>query len=247
MRRRRMKLSEAIGSRYVTDGDLNAVRGILGREAAVDIAGCMYTRKIAEKLSGAANVTDSEDEALRRILEENIALPKLLSEKPQMKLPMLFRPVNEWLRTLRTDVIYDCGRNYQHGILAQIARPAVFLTFSFATKYAFGLISQSLYAGNDPQRILAGSEYVLVPGANAFGKYRYEISGGRLTVEHNGSYKIPLGVVEAKIIPGYFGERQLLQNKDWEPVMKACLAVSELSGAKKATLYSFLTGEGSTQ
>ena len=66
----------------------------------------MYTRKIAEKLTSAANVTDSEDEAIRRIIEDNIALPKLLADKPLVKLPALFRPISEWLQSLRPGVIY---------------------------------------------------------------------------------------------------------------------------------------------
>ena len=236
-----MKLSEALGSRFITDGDLNAVRRLLEQEPVVDIAGCMFTRKIAEKLTGAPNVTDTEDEALRRIIEENIALSKQVQP---IKLPLLFRPINDWLASLRTDVIYDCSQNYQHGILAQIAKPSVNLTFSFATKYAFGLISKNLYAGNDLKDVLSGSEYVLVPSANAFFKYRFETVGNQIFVEHSGAYKIPSGIIEAKIIPGYFGERPLHQNKLWEPVMKACLAVSELSSVSKSTLYSFLTGEG---
>jgi hypothetical protein len=137
--------------------------------------------------------------------------------------------------------------NYQHGILAQIARPAVSLTFYYATKYAFGLISQNLYAdaGNDLKELLSESEYVLVPVANAFYKYKYEIKAGYLIVERSGAYKIPSGIVEAKIIPGCFGEKPLLQNPYWEPVIRVCLAASELSSVKKATLYSFLTGEDS--
>lgn len=238
-----MRLSDALGSSFVTDGDLNAVRTLLEQEAIVDIAGCTITRKIANKLSEAINVTDSEDEGIRRIIEENNALTKLLAQKAQFKLPPLRRPIPEWLQSLRTDVIYDCSQNYQHGILAQIAKPSVAVAFSFVTKYAFGLISQHLYAGNDVKDILSGSEYVLVPSANSFYKYRYKIEDTHISVEHNGAYKIPLGVIEAKIIPGYFGERQLHRNVYWEPVIKACLAASELSDVKKATLYSFLTGE----
>jgi hypothetical protein len=237
-----MKLSDALGSRFVTDGDLNKVRSLLEREPIVDIADCIFTKKIAEKLTGATNITDSGDAAIRRIIEENITLPRL-AEKEQIKLPPLFRPVNEWLQSLRTDVIYDCSQNYQHGILAQIAKPSVALSFSYATKYAFGLISKNLFSCGDINEIFADSEYVLVPSANAFYRYRYEIAGNQMTVEHSGTYKVPLGIIEAKIIPGYFGERQLLQNKYWEPVMKACLAASELSSVRKATLYSFLTGE----
>ena len=236
-----MKLSQALGSRYITDGDLIAVRAILEREPIVDIAGCMFTRKITEKLTGAQNITDSEDEAIRRIIEENIALP---SQPTPIRLPPLSRPINEWLKSLRTDVIYDCGTNYQHGILSQIVRPEIPITFSFSTKNAFGLICQHLYAGNDVKDILSGSEYVLVPSANAFYRYRYDVSGGQISVERSGTFKIPIGIMEAKIIPGTFGERQLLQNKYWEPVIKACLAASELSSVKKSTLYSFLTGEG---
>lgn len=239
----RMKLSEALGSKYVTDGDLNAVRTLLEQEAVVDIAGCMFTRKIAEKLSSSPNVTDSEDEAVRRIIEENIALPKVLSESPQIKLPFLYRPINEWLQSLQTGVIYDCGENYQHGILAQIARPDIALSFSYSTKHAFGLISNNLYAGGVVDEILSGSEYVLVPSSNAFIKYKYIVDGGQLNVERSGAFKIPQGVIEAKILPGYFGEKPLLRNKQWEPVMKACLAASELRSVKKSTLYSFLTGE----
>lgn len=246
-----MKLSDAMGTRYVTDGNASQLKELLSTsKTTIDLCGCKITREIAAIIEmHPMRFTDSGDDRRNFILKVNReAAENREAFGESVVLPRMGdMGITEYLRSIDTTKVYDILSNSDIPITAfvYVMCPHIKIAISAYTDQFGNYLAKKLYASS-PEKFLeiAEAESAYLSYAKSMVTEVSVTSDGHLIRLSTGEEMSAREVLLEKIlIPRRIGQERVNNIAMYSEFIQNIYKDASLKPVQELSLYDILTEE----